>query len=90
MSSHPISWLLNAYVIVIFVRIVLSWFPIQPDSPMATVYRFVYALTEPVLGPVRRVVPGIGFGGMGLDLSPMIVIFGLYLIVIPLVQRAGL
>jgi YggT family protein len=89
-SSHPISWLLNAYVIVIFVRIVLSWFPIQPDSPMATVYRFVYALTEPVLGPVRRVVPGIGFGGMGLDLSPMIVIFGLYLIVIPLVQRAGL
>jgi YggT family protein len=75
---------------VIFVRIVLSWFPIQPDSPMATVYRFVYALTEPVLGPVRRVVPGIGFGGMGLDLSPMIVIFGLYLIVIPLVQRAGL
>jgi YggT family protein len=88
--SHPISWLLQAYIVVIFVRVILSWFPISPGSPFAAVYRFVYALTEPVLGPIRRVMPGIGVGGMGLDLSPIIVLLALQIIVIPIVSRAGL
>ena len=88
--SHPISGLLQLYLFVIFVRVILSWFPISPESPMAAVYRFVYAVTEPVLGPIRRMMPGIGIGGMGLDLSPIIVLLGLQLIVIPLVVRAGL
>lgn len=88
--SHPISALLQLYIVVIFVRVILSWFPISPDSPLAVVYRFVYALTEPVLGPIRRVMPGVGVGGMGLDLSPIIVLLGLQLIVIPIVSRAGL
>jgi YggT family protein len=88
--SHPISWLLNAYVFVIFARVILSWFPISPDSPLASVYRAIYAVTEPVLGPIRRVMPGVGVGGMGLDLSPIIVIFGIYLILIPIAHARGL
>jgi len=88
--SHPISWLLQLYIIVIFVRVILSWFPISPDSALASVYRFVYGVTEPVLGPIRRVMPGVGVGGMGLDFSPIIVLLLLQIIVIPLVQRAGL
>ncbi len=66
------------YVFIIFGRIILSWFPVAPDSAMATVFSFFYALTEPLLGPLRRAIPPIGMGGMGLDLSPMIVIFGLF------------
>ena len=88
--SHPISWLLQLYIIVIFVRVILSWFPISPDSALASVYRFVYGVTEPVLGPIRRVMPGVGVGGMGLDFSPIIVLLLLQIIVIPVVQRAGL
>ena len=88
--SHPISSLLQLYIVVILLRVVLSWFPIQPDSFFASVYRFVYVVTEPVLGPIRRVMPGVGFGGMGLDFSPIIVFFALQLILIPIVQRAGL
>ena len=88
--SHPISSLLQLYIVVILLRVVLSWFPIQPDSVLATVYRFVYVVTEPVLGPIRRIMPGVGFGGMGLDFSPIIVFFALQLILIPIVQRAGL
>jgi YggT family protein len=88
--SHPISSLLQLYIVVILLRVVLSWFPIQPDSVFASVYRFVYVVTEPVLGPIRRVMPGVGFGGMGLDFSPIIVFFALQLILIPIVQRAGL
>lgn len=89
MSSHPISGLLQLYIVVIFVRVILSWFPISPDSAMASVYRFVYAITEPVLGPIRRVMPSVGFGGMGLDFSPIIVLFALQLFLIPIVRNAG-
>jgi len=72
--------LIQAYIIILFARIILSWFPIAPNSGMATVYGFLYTITEPVLGPIRRLIPPIGMGGMGLDLSPMIVTFGLVFI----------
>ena len=38
------------------------------------IWRTVTALTEPVLRPIRRVMPGLG----GLDLSPIILLFGVY------------
>jgi len=82
--------LVQAYIVVIFVRVILSWFPISPGSAMASIYSIVYSLTEPVLGPIRRLMPGIGVGGMGLDLSPIIVILLVQLIVIPVLQSSGL
>ena len=72
--------LIQAYIIILFARIIISWFPINPGGGMSTVYGFLYSLTEPVLGPIRRIIPPIGMGGMGLDLSPMIVTFGLLFI----------
>ncbi len=69
-----------AYLVLLFARVVISWFPISPDSFVSTIYGFLYAVTEPVLGPIRRVVPPVGVGGMGLDLAPVIVIMGIYLI----------
>jgi YggT family protein len=75
-----ICWLLRAYMIVLFARIIMSWFPISPGGGMAGVYGFLYTLTEPVLGPVRRILPPVGMGGMGLDLSPIIVSFGIILL----------
>lgn len=69
--------LIQLYLLVLFARIVLSWFPISPDGAMAQVFSFLYTVTEPVLGPLRRVIPPVGIGGMGLDLSPIIVIFGI-------------
>ena len=72
--------LIQAYVIVLIARIILSWFPIAPNSGMSQVYQFLYSITEPVLGPIRRVIPPLGVGGMGLDLSPMIVTFVLFFI----------
>jgi YggT family protein len=82
--------LLNLYLLLIFGRIILSWFPIGPGSSLASIYRILYAITEPVLGPIRRVMPTVGFGGMGLDLSPIVVIFGIQLLIIPLLRSAGL
>lgn len=72
-----ICLLLSAYVVVLFGRIIMSWFPIAPGSALSAVYGFLYTLTEPVLGPVRKLMPSIGAGGVGLDLSPIIVFLGI-------------
>ncbi|HSH58711.1 MAG TPA: YggT family protein [Acidimicrobiales bacterium] len=75
------------YVLVLFARIILSWFPIQPGSALTPVFSVLYAITEPVLGPLRRVLPPVGIGGMGLDLSPMIVTVVLQFLLVPLLCR---
>ena len=75
-----IAWVIQAYVIIIFARVILSWFPITPGTPLATAARVLYSLTEPVLGPIRRVLPPMRLGGMGLDLSPIIVLIGLQIV----------
>jgi YggT family protein len=72
--------LLQLYLVALFGRIILSWFPISPGGAMASIYRFLYTITEPVLGPVRRVIPPIGGGGMAFDLSPIIVLIVLQVI----------
>jgi YggT family protein len=78
--SLIICRLLQAYIIILFARIILSWFPLSPGGGMSTVYGFLHTLTEPVLAPLRRLIPPIGMGGMGLDLSPLIVFFGISLL----------
>ena len=72
--------LLNLYVLILFAAIVLSWFPLEPGSPMASVYGFLWRLTEPLLGPIRRAIPALRIGSFGLDLSPFIVILGIQII----------
>ena len=77
--------LVNLYLLLMFGRIILSWFPLSPGGVVASVYGFLYAVTEPVLGPVRRVIPPLSFGGGGLDLSPIVVLLVVRLLVLPLV-----
>lgn len=72
-----ICQLLSIYLIVVFARVLLSWFPMTPGGVLAGIQAFVYALTEPVLAPLRRALPSVGFGGMGLDLSPLVLMFGI-------------
>ncbi|MEZ5140899.1 MAG: YggT family protein [Acidimicrobiales bacterium] len=69
-----VRFVLQAYLLLLFVRIVLSWFPISEGSPVAGIYRALYAVTEPVLAPLRRVLPPVQLGGVALDLSPIIVV----------------
>jgi len=44
-------------------------------------------VTEPVLAPVRRVLPPLRMGGIGIDLSIIVVLLVLELLVIPVVAR---
>ena len=75
-----ICLLLTLYLIALFVRIIMSWFPLAPDSPIAGAYRVLFSITEPVLGPLRRIIPPLRLGGMGLDLSPIIVLIGIQIL----------
>lgn len=65
---------LYALIVAIFLRAILSWFPLDPRAPY---YRFLIRVTEPLLEPVRRVLPRLG----AIDLSPMVVLLLLFLMV---------
>lgn len=75
-----ICLLLQAFVIVVFVRIVLSWFPATSDGLLAQVQRLTFTLTEWAMAPLRRAIPAVQLGGAALDLSPMIVILGIFVL----------
>jgi YggT family protein len=75
-----ICLLLNLYLIALFGRIILSWFPMEPGTPLASVYQFLFTVTEPLLGPLRRAIPPIGGGTMRFDLSPLIVLIGIQIL----------
>jgi len=84
-----IFYALEAYLWgVLAPRAILSWFPASPGSALASINHVLYRLSEPVLGPVRRLLPPARVGGIGIDLSFIIVFFGIQLIVIPLVLRS--
>lgn len=68
-----VDLLLTIYVWLIIARAIISWVNPYPYHP---VVRFLYRATEPVLAPARRIIPPI----YGLDLSPVVVIFLIYLI----------
>ena len=68
--------LVNLYTLCVFGRIILSWFPMEPTGPLAGVRSFLFTITEPLLGPLRRAIPSVGM----LDLSPIVAIFGLRIV----------
>lgn len=68
-----ISQVISLYTLVIFVRIILSWFPVSPGGAFGQVNRVLYQITEPVLGPARRLIPSLG----PIDISPVIVVVAL-------------
>jgi YggT family protein len=51
---------LTVYMVILAARAILSWFPIRSDSPVASVFGVIHDLTEPVLAPMRRLIPPAG------------------------------
>jgi YggT family protein len=74
--SQLICFAIQIYLLVIFARIIMSWFRPTPGTTYASVYEVFVNLTEPVLGPVRQMLPPVRMGAMGLDLSPIVVFIG--------------
>ena len=62
--------LLDLYSLVVLMAVIISWIHLDRRQPLAAI---VYRLTEPVLAPIRRVLPPVA----GLDFSAMVVLIAL-------------
>lgn len=75
-----IHWVINLCTLLIFARVILSFvgYFVRPPHPpfLVALDSFVVQVTEPVLGPIRRMLPNMG----GLDFSPMVVLIVLLII----------
>lgn len=74
-----IDMILGLYIFVIIAMVIMSWligFNVinRHNQFVDMIWRTLIAMTEPILGPIRRVMPNLG----GLDLSPLILLFGIY------------
>ena len=65
--------LIDLYSLVVLVAVILSWVPLDRRNPLVTI---THALTEPVLAPIRRVIPPMA----GLDLSAMVLLIALQIL----------
>ncbi|MEO1694200.1 MAG: YggT family protein [Pseudomonadota bacterium] len=76
-----IQYLITLYVYVILASVIFSWLiafnVINPSNQFVrTLWQTLDAVTEPVLRPIRRMLPSMG----GLDLSPLVLLLGLFFI----------
>ena len=86
-----ISYLLTLYIYVLIAAAVLSWLVafnvVNPRNPFVMqVGEFLYRITEPLLRPIRNMLPNLG----GIDISPVIlilIIFFIQTVVIPNIAR---
>ncbi|WP_446011915.1 YggT family protein [Candidatus Electrothrix sp.] len=75
----------SAYIWIVIGRAIISW--VNPD-PYNPIVRFLAQVTDPVLDKIRRYLPPMG----GLDLSPMLLIFGLIFLqsfIVPTLMSIG-
>ena len=75
--SEVLRFLLVVYLVILAGRAVMSWFPVRSGTFLAGLNSLLFDLTEPVLRPVRRVIPPAGM----LDLSFMVVFFAVLILI---------
>lgn len=78
--GQVLDLLLTTFVILLFVRAIISW--VNPD-PYNPIVRFLITSTEPLLRPLRRVIPPIAGN---FDLSPLLALLLLYFLKAALAQ----
>jgi len=72
--AQLLIYLITAFIIVMLIRVVFSWVSPYPTNPVT---RLAFRITEPVLAPIRRLLPPMS----GIDLSPIVVMLGAYLLI---------
>ncbi len=73
MFAFTITLLIQLYSLVVLARVLMSWVNIDPYSPLA---RAIFNMTEPVLQPVRNLLPPAA----GIDFSPLVVLIVLQIV----------
>ena len=81
--------LTQIYTFAVFARVLFSWIPLSPDSPVTVVRTWLVRITEPVMGPLRRALPAVRMGRVSLDLSPIVLIIALQWLVADFLLGCG-
>jgi YggT family protein len=71
--------LLQIYYVILIIRIVLSWVPSVPE-PVRPLARGVRAVTDPLLIPLRGLIPSIRMGAMAIDVSPILLFLAIVIL----------
>ena len=79
-----IAWLLELFLLVLIARALLSWFQTPRGSVLDKINQALAVVTEPVLAPLRKVIPPIQVGGTYLDLSILVLFLVIQIVLIPL------
>ena len=80
-----LSSILSLYFLILLVRVVLDWVQVfarqwRPRGLVLVLANLVYALTDPPLRVIRRRVPMARLGGVGIDLSFLVLVFGIWVL----------
>ncbi len=68
--------LITVFIVVVFARVIRSWFPVRPGTGLAQLNGILVDLTEWILAPMRRIIPPVGM----IDLSFLVLTFGLFIL----------
>ena len=71
--AYVVDMAFEVYIFILFARVICSWIRV---NPYGKVFQFIFSLTEPLLAPIRRLMPKT----MMLDFSPMILMFVLIIL----------
>ena len=80
-----LSSILSLYFLILLVRVVLDWVQVfarqwRPRGSVLVMANLVYALTDPPLRLIRQRVPMARLGGVGIDLSFLVLVFGIWIL----------
>jgi len=83
--GQVIAFVLWVCILILIARFVLDWVQLlarswRPRGPMLVVCEAIYTATDPPMRGVRRFIPPLRLGTVALDLSPMVLLIGLYLL----------
>ncbi|MFV1990153.1 MAG: YggT family protein [Acidimicrobiales bacterium] len=76
-----VCFVLEAFTIIVVVRMVVSFFPLRPGGVWTKVNSQLFTVTEPVMSPLRRNIPMLRLGAGSLDVTPLIVIVVLQILI---------
>ena len=74
--SELLCAFITVFIVVLMVRAVLSWFPLEHGGFLAQVNRFAIDVTEWAVAPLRRIIPPVGM----FDISFLVLVFGLFIL----------
>jgi YggT family protein len=78
--AEYVNALFLVYIILIFIRVLLSWIPRMPYNRwLSAAVDFVHQVTDPYLNIFRRFLPPLGGGGFAIDISPILAIIVLFI-----------